>query len=100
MQNILGQITLLVDDYDKAISYYTELLKKMEAIASFLRFRMLQMLQGVKSYSIKFYLKPIIYCIFIAKVCRWIFQSNLNLVCFGGYYRIRTCDLYPVKVAL
>ncbi len=26
MQNILGQITLLVDDYDKAISYYTELL--------------------------------------------------------------------------
>jgi len=25
MQNILGQITLLVDDYDKAISYYTEL---------------------------------------------------------------------------
>jgi len=26
MQNILGQITLLVDDYDKALSYYTELL--------------------------------------------------------------------------
>ena len=26
MQNILGQITLLVDNYDKAISYYTELL--------------------------------------------------------------------------
>jgi hypothetical protein len=65
----------------------------MEAIASFLRFRMLQMLQmlqGVKSYSIKFYLKPIIYCIFIAKVCRWIFQSNLNLVCFGECYRIPT----------
>jgi uncharacterized glyoxalase superfamily protein PhnB len=26
MQNILGQITLLVDEYDKALSYYTELL--------------------------------------------------------------------------
>jgi hypothetical protein len=27
MQNILGQITLLVDEYDKAITYYTELLE-------------------------------------------------------------------------
>ena len=74
MQNILGQITLLVDEYDKALSYYTELL-------GFVPFSYLQVNLSQPKNT-----KPM--------------QMHGFFLSFSGCYRIRTCDLYPVKVAL